>query len=461
MSNHTAAQTSTSPSLSPGRRLLFVLLTLFLVLGMVEIGSLALLAWTGVADSDMAQENPDGATPVDQENTGAGGKNEGDTATSKGIADPAMRGMVARIRGQQSIHPFLGYVLDADLHPTALEERRDREAVRYGFPWGFEAIFHPPAEDQVVIAILGGSVASIFAGNGGPTLRRFLRRIPRFAGKKVVIVNLALGGYKQPQQLMALTYFLSLGAHFDMVFNIDGFNEVALPPNDNLPQGVFPFYPRAWRLRVENLDPGERAAMGQVSYLRQLADERRRNRANSPLRISPTFRLLSLLSERRLRGRIEAAELALLEDTEGASYQARGPQRPYDSEEEMIEDLARHWQRSSFLLHRLCQANGIEYHHFLQPNQYVEGSKPLTPEELRVAWQDDHRYRPMVIRAYPRLLSMGQELNSQGVAFHDMTQVFAGNTEDLYMDSCCHFNRRGNVILALAMLRRLEAHGKE
>jgi len=35
-------------------------------------------------------------------------------------------------------------------------------------------------------------------------------------------------GYKQPQQLLVLSYFLSIGQPFDMVMNIDGFNEVAL-----------------------------------------------------------------------------------------------------------------------------------------------------------------------------------------------------------------------------------------
>ena len=35
-------------------------------------------------------------------------------------------------------------------------------------------------------------------------------------------------GYKQPQQLLVPTYFLSIGQVFDLVVNIDGFNEVAL-----------------------------------------------------------------------------------------------------------------------------------------------------------------------------------------------------------------------------------------
>ena len=37
-------------------------------------------------------------------------------------------------------------------------------------------------------------------------------------------------GYKQPQQLLILSYFLSIGQSFDVVVNIDGFNEVAMSP---------------------------------------------------------------------------------------------------------------------------------------------------------------------------------------------------------------------------------------
>jgi hypothetical protein len=66
----------------------------------------------------------------------------------------------------------------------------------------------------------------------------------------------------------------------------------------------------------------------------------------------------------------------------------------------------------------------------------------------------------MVISGYPKLRQLGRELRREGVAFFDMTQVFKKNEEDLYMDACCHFNRRGNVILARAMLHRIGGYGK-
>src|SRR5690606_21695101 len=64
------------------------------------------------------------------------------------------------------------------------------------------------------------------------------------------VVTLALGGYKQPQQVMAVNWLLSLGARVDVVVNVDGFNEVALPLAESGSVGTHPFYPRMWSART-------------------------------------------------------------------------------------------------------------------------------------------------------------------------------------------------------------------
>ena len=48
------------------------------------------------------------------------------------------------------------------------------------------------------------------------------------SGRKIDIVRLALPGQKQPQQLMTLAWVQSLGAEFDIVVNLDGYNEAVL-----------------------------------------------------------------------------------------------------------------------------------------------------------------------------------------------------------------------------------------
>ena len=60
----------------------------------------------------------------------------------------------------------------------------------------------------------------------------------------------------------------------DIIINIDGFNEIALPPTENIPQNVSPFFPRNWYLRIHNLpDLTVRAIVGEITYLRSKRHE--------------------------------------------------------------------------------------------------------------------------------------------------------------------------------------------
>jgi hypothetical protein len=69
----------------------------------------------------------------------------------------------------------------------------------------------------------------------------------------------------------------------------------------------------------------------------------------------------------------------------------------------LYEYLARVWSESSAQMRRLCEANGIEYYHFLQPNQYVDDSKPLDDGERKVAIRAGHPYQKGVVSGYPLL----------------------------------------------------------
>jgi hypothetical protein len=64
-------------------------------------------------------------------------------------------------------------------------------------------------------------------------------------------------------------------------------------------------------------------------------------------------------------------------------------------------------------------------------------------------------WAPYAERAYPLLREAGRELRQAGVRFHDLTQVFAGVEEPLYVDDCCHVNARGNALLAEAIARAI------
>ena len=359
-----------------------------------------------------------------------------------------------RIGNPPTLHPFLGFVHS----PTEEDERHfDRQSGNYGFPKNQRNLFAPTG-DEIVVGIFGGSFAYNL-GLGSPVIEKRLEKLDRFAGRNVRVLNLAAGGYKQPQQLMALNYLLALGAHFDVVLNLDGFNEIALAPVTNIALGYFPFYPRGWPLLVGRLDQPTRRAIGELAFHR----ERRRYWADlfrgRWLRYSMTAGLVWRIRDAVLAHRVSVSEMALLsrENDSHAELQARGPTRTYATESEMYDDLVAFWRRSSRQMDGLCRSQGIEYHHFLQPNQYLPDSKPLSAEELETAWKADHPYRDAVAKGYPRLIATGRDLRRDGMAFHDLTQIYADHEETLYRDSCCHVNRNGYVLVLAAILDALES----
>jgi hypothetical protein len=93
--------------------------------------------------------------------------------------------------------------------------------------------------------------------------------------------------------------------------------------------------------------------------------------------------------------------------------------------------------------------------HFLQPNQYVSGSKPLGNHEKQIAFSAQSLYKNPVETGYPYLRAVGQRLNGAGIWFEDLTGIFASATRELYIDNCCHVNKEGNEFLARAIAAAL------
>ncbi len=418
--------------MSKTKQLLFWALTALLIGAAVELGATLLLALTsGRWPSDVAAA----------QRSVLEGKPAG------GIDDDAPQGYA-----RQAIHPFLGYTAD----PGAVDGAT--EAARFGFPHNAGGrLFFEPDPERLVVALLGGSVARSTA-SAAAGLAAELAKVDRFDRREIVVISLADGGVKQPQQLMTLAWFLALGAHFDLVVNLDGFNEVALPAAELVPRRVFPFYPRAWDQRVGPFDGELRRQAGELAFHRRRRRDLARRFSAWPWRASPTGALLWRAADARAQRQIAHHELELLAARSATSSPtARGPERAYASRAEMFEDLARFWHQASLQMHHLCRGQGIEYHHFLQPNQYLPGSKPTAAERESGTWSEDHPHRAAVEEGYGWLRRFGRELEGEGVGFHDLTQIFNRRQELLYADSCCHLNALGNVLLQRAVARRLAA----
>jgi hypothetical protein len=399
---------------------------LLLVLGCVEVGGAVLLRMVG--EDELMRRLIDATITTASEATG--------NPNAKGVLD------------WEVLHPYLGYVNRPA--PSALDAGLSLDAL--GFPNG--GPFVTAADPRkMVIGVFGGSLAQFFVAAGGP--ERVFEDLA--AGREMIVVSTAQGGYKQPQQLLALAYLLSLGMHFDALLLLDGFNEVALPVAENAKRGTFPFFPREWALRVAALDVATdvRSLVGEIAFRRELRRGIAASFQSSPLQHSHFASLVWLLYDRDATATIESRRRQLQElRPKSLEYLGTGPRWP-SLGDALYRDLAEVWKRSAQQMDAICRANGIRFVQFLQPNQYVPGSKWMGPEERVIAINESHRYAIEVRKGYPHLQRAGEELRASGMPFHDLVSVFADTRETVYNDDCCHLNPRGNEILADAMVEQM------
>ena len=350
------------------------------------------------------------------------------------------------------LHPYLGFVRNHMLPRQVFNNRVINVPVNeYGF-FGHLPGKHK-SDEKVTIAITGGSVALELYLYAGDILKSELQNSQEFAGKNIELICLALGGMKQPQQLMALNYFLALGYHFDMIVNCDGFNEVALPFAQNIPYNIFPYYPRAWGIyAAKSMNIQVAVLYGKLSESKKKQEKWRSVMSKSPFRQSHLSLLLwHLISSReeRKQNAFDQQIRELVRLKKHRHPQETGPSYAFSTNDELFSDLAEMWKESSSQMWKICAGYDIDYYHFLQPNQYVKNSKTLSNWERKHIYADPNNLsRQSVEQAYPDLMATGKDLTEQGVPFFDLTNLFQNNSETVYRDNSCHYNQLGNELLA-------------
>jgi hypothetical protein len=352
------------------------------------------------------------------------------------------------------LHPYYGYVGNPASRPLPFD--------KFGF-LGNEDQIQAANFNKVVVAVVGGSVAGQLASTtyGADTLKAELKLIPAFRDKEIVLLNLGNGSYKQPQGLITINDLLSRGSHIDMLIALDGFNEIAVPEAHGIvSDGTSPFYPFYWRQLVEaNASPDKMNALAKLNFASGLRVKLAANFAKPILRDLVVANLIWRVADRGLQIAMLKYRVALDQQLP-ASQVARltsnqlgflGPPVKYRTRRELYLDIAKQWGRASVLMKDIVAAQGGLYFHFLQPNQYVPDSKPLGEEEKKNAVYPLSVYRKPVEIGYPYLRAMGASLRSAGLWFEDLTDLFAGDSEDLYIDSCCHISKKGMAIVARAI----------
>ena len=290
--------------------------------------------------------------------------------------------------------------------------------------YNFVSVSTPPTVGEVKILVLGGSVAShlslaredIIETNLFATLLNNHFNTDRF-----VVYNAAFGGGKQPQQYFKWLYLDYLGFNPDIVINIDGFNEVALPFSENLPHKLNAVFPRSYSKTVG----------ATIADIKCVSLNNNFVEWNSYV---PFVELIKWFY-------VSFCHKELTFDRKGWRHTSK---HLFKTESENYEkQTIRIWEKASNKLNELLTNKGIPYIHVIQANQYLPHSKLYSDiEEQRYLALSAHYGRP-VKEHYEKF--QVSKLNALFV--RDQRFLFRETDETVYSDSCCHFNKLGMTMI--------------
>ncbi|MEG4286891.1 hypothetical protein QUB68_27690 [Microcoleus sp. A006_D1] len=380
------------------------------------------------------------------------------------------------VRLNQSIverfHPFFGFI-----QKPGPDFRPGFKINNYGFISPYDYPFKKIKKNQFVIGIFGGSVASDYSifQIQNKILPQYLKQVPGLQDKEFVILSFATGGYKQPQQLLILNYFLALGQELDLVVNIDGFNEVALSNLNNKNQ-INLAMPS-----IQHISPLTSLANNSLSTkamqitLRIKENKTKIKEGLESLQhcsLAACDALTSVYVQNLVNN--YRKDVIAFEQERGQQQDGEGSVIYINKNKSVLDDAAAfeqmswNWAKSSIFMHKVLSASKVPYFHVLQPNQYYQTKRVFSDAEKRIAFNEETPYTKSVEIGYPALLSKFPNLQKNNINILNGVKVFDKTKDVVYVDSCCHYNQAGEVVFSnyvgssiLESLRKDEARSKK
>lgn len=349
------------------------------------------------------------------------------------------------------LHPYFGPIHRPGVRP-------ETNNIGFGSKQSFPYV--RKNDREFLVGIFGGSVARAFCDRGAPRLVATLQRNPKLAGREIVPLCFSHEGYKQPQQLLVLAYFLSLGQQFDLVINIDGFNEVALGSRNNergrdisMPSPIH-IDPLLNLIDQATLTPARVQALARISdykeRLNALVNRMRRARVAAVYVALDSYYRFTM---NRYQAEVAAYDALPSNPPASSILLLTPPVKKRDSPGIVYQDIASGWTMASLLMHDLLAARGVTYLHVLQPNQYFT-SRVFSESEARVALNKNTPFKRSVEEGYPALKRATAELAGKE-QFVDGTAAFDREAAAVYEDDCCHYTNRGYEMLAELIAERV------
>lgn len=358
---------------------------------------------------------------------------------------------IAALRVPEAVfHPYTGYVLRPGREGDYINHTRWRANNR-----GFHNLISEDGkaccdypyiarEKEVILGVFGGSVGSGFALSAQIS-NSFseLGKAGLWEGRKIRILNFALPGYKQPQQMMTLAYFLNIGQKFDILINIDGFNE-AVTTFRNWKDGAEPNYPAdslwgAWGRHLELSDSSlsDLNRIGASYHTAMAVDAHRASKTSEFASLKLVYKALAGWHEWRSSKKPSKGEMA-----KRSSYFPTAQSSPLSKDTNIWEYTVERWALASISMSDMARRTGAVYLHLLQPNQWDSSIGEYTPKD------ENHPYEwaiEPVNKVYPLFKKLTTRFENADVNFIDLSKIFAvSEYRENYIDDCCHYTQIGN-----------------
>jgi hypothetical protein len=356
----------------------------------------------------------------------------------------------------ERLHPLFGYVLKQGAFTN---EKLKLKVNKHGFFSLYEYPFVKSNKNQVIIGVFGGSVANNFAVDEYVTKRlsNKLKAYPEFANKEIIVLNFGNGGYKQPQQLLILNYFLALGQELDLVINIDGFNEVALSNLNNKAQ-VEIGMPSVQHIKPLTGLANNNLSPFAMSSIVQINENKKQLKAGIDKLQNCQLALCHAVTSLQVKQLVNNYQQAVVKydsqvkqsnlDTANSSIVYIPKADSVFEDAAAFDKIASMWYESSIGMNQILSSRKIKYFHFIQPNQYYPTKRAFTAKEKEIAIDNKSPYIEGVKKGYPVLLSKVDDLQKARVNVFNAVNILDNTKETVYKDACCHYNSVGEEVLA-------------
>jgi len=345
------------------------------------------------------------------------------------------------------LHPYFGYTYEEGLEGYHTNNAGFLSDVDYPYR---------RVGREFVVGVFGGSVAlDLRLDQPRKVLQEALLPIVATKGyDRVHLLMFAQGGYKEPQSAFSFLYYFDT---FDMALFLDGFNEIGQIPEYPPDKGHYP-----WDFPARSLFGPLAAKRIEASDARieeNVARIRSRQRAWTEIASGPILgrSMLVHMLWRVANGALEGKVRQQLAHHAKVGLRFDGLYRTGMTQQDKEEEFFRQYAflvESCFVLGKRHRKPVFQ---FIQPNQYVTGSKPYSSLERATVLDRDAKTGRVVNHYYPLLRAMSRRLAASGIPSFDLTNLFQDHPETLYKDDCCHLGEEGMALIAKAMAERFAA----